>query len=468
MIAIGVEYLHGVAVATHPSDYEAPEWPPHPARVFMALAAAHFEAAGDAPEPSLEERDALRWLESLTPPEIAFPTGSPRGVVRSYVPVNDVKADGVLPRMRQERFFPATVLGEESRVWFVWPEQTPEPRIRKALETLAERVPRVGHSSSFVRVHLADRPESADQHLIPSADGSTRLRIPAPGLLSVLEESFERGQRPPAGTWQGYSKPREMLPDPERSVFDPNLIVLRLREGRSLDLSFTAKITDTLRRAIMTRGGGDLPEVVSGHAPDGSPSQRPHAAFIPLAFVGGEHADGHLMGLAIALPRELSREERFRAVGALSSRLSGTGSLGICLNLGRSGVWDLEVDRSEDPPLNLRPRGYTDKSDRWATVTPLVLDRFAGDQEEQEAIVAASCERIGLPPPAEIMLSKIAYWKSVPPAWEFPPLSAGRGGPKRFHLHAVIRFEQPVEGPVILGAGRYRGYGLCRPIRRGR
>jgi CRISPR-associated protein Csb2 len=33
-------------------------------------------------------------------------------------------------------------------------------------------------------------------------------------------------------------------------------------------------------------------------------------------------------------------------------------------------------------------------------------------------------------------------------------------------VHAVIQFGAPVEGPLVLGAGRYLGYGLCLPLDR--
>ena len=46
--------------------------------------------------------------------------------------------------------------------------------------------------------------------------------------------------------------------------------------------------------------------------------------------------------------------------------------------------------------------------------------------------------------------------------WQLPRALDGR-----FLTHAIIRFSQPVEGPVILGAGRFVGLGLCRPIRLG-
>jgi CRISPR-associated protein Csb2 len=34
----------------------------------------------------------------------------------------------------------------------------------------------------------------------------------------------------------------------------------------------------------------------------------------------------------------------------------------------------------------------------------------------------------------------------------------------RVPIHADIRFELPVKGPLLLGAGRYFGLGLCLPV----
>jgi CRISPR-associated protein Csb2 len=28
----------------------------------------------------------------------------------------------------------------------------------------------------------------------------------------------------------------------------------------------------------------------------------------------------------------------------------------------------------------------------------------------------------------------------------------------------VLLFDEPVRGPVLIGAGRFRGYGVCRPV----
>ena len=39
-------------------------------------------------------------------------------------------------------------------------------------------------------------------------------------------------------------------------------------------------------------------------------------------------------------------------------------------------------------------------------------------------------------------------------------------GGRQSHSHAILIFDEPVRGPVTVGAGRFRGYGLCRPMNR--
>src|SRR5690606_7816911 len=64
-----------------------------------------------------------------------------------------------------------------------------------------------------------------------------------------------------------------------------------------------------LRSALIeVHGSQDLPPTLSGHAANG-PTTQPHVAFVPLPFVGHEHSDGAIMGCALVLPRELSRDD---------------------------------------------------------------------------------------------------------------------------------------------------------------
>ena len=67
MFALAIRYLNGWAMAaTDGANKRQAEWPPHPDRVFMALAAAWFETGEDPAGGA-----ALRWLEALPDPAMA-------------------------------------------------------------------------------------------------------------------------------------------------------------------------------------------------------------------------------------------------------------------------------------------------------------------------------------------------------------------------------------------------------------
>ena len=81
-------------------------------------------------------------------------------------------------------------------------------------------------------------------------------------------------------------------------------------------------------------------------------------------------------------------------------------------------------------------------------------------------MIAQACENIGLPRPTEVSATATSAFRGAPSAGQMP-LMLRKDRTQKRQTHAVIRFENPVVGPVLLGAGRYRGYGLCRPLREG-
>ena len=285
-------------------------------------------------------------------------------------------------------------------------------------------------------------------------------------LKARLRDRFPNGQpvslRPVPGRWQGYDRPRATsLPEVPSSVFDPRLIVLGIK-GKRVSLSATLKLTAALRGLLMSACPEQPPpEWFSGHRPDGVPTAKPHLALTPLPFVGSQHADGRVMGLALVLPRKLDSQEA-----------------GLCLEPFLyerehplfSGQWFecvVEVETRERPPKNLDPNTWTRKSRVWASVTPVVLNRhFDGKDKWDRAAesVKDACEHLGLPRPREVLLHPVSLVEGVPHAREYPQLTRKNDGGQRSHSHAVITFDEPVRGPVLIGAGRFRGYGLCRPM----
>ena len=307
----------------------------------------------------------------------------------------------------------------------------------------------------------------------PSRTGSPREQNRYINELKTrLKDRFPNGQpvslRPPPGRWQGYDRPGEAGPMAiPQSVFDPRFIVLGIK-GKQVPLPATLKLTMALRGLLMGMCPAQPPpEWFSGHGLDGKPTTASHLALTPLPFVGSEHADGRIMGLALVLPLGLDQQE---AGDCLEPFLHDSATGLPCEHRLFDGQWfecAVEMETRERPPSNLIPDTWTRPSRVWATVTPVVLNRHFDGKDKWEraaASVKEACLHIGLPRPREVLLHPVSLVEGVPHAREYPQLARKNDGSKRSHNHAVIVFDEPVRGPLLVGAGRFRGYGLCRPM----
>jgi CRISPR-associated protein Csb2 len=291
-------------------------------------------------------------------------------------------------------------------------------------------------------------------------------------LESRLAARYPQGAplslRPEAGLWQGYApaapEPRPALAS---TLFDPSLVIFALR-GRSLHVPITLRLTSALRGMLMAACPQQPPpEWLSGHDADGAPSKCPHAAFLPLAFVGAPHADGRILGLAVALPAALAQSNIGPTLGPFLHDPATGQPLRHRLFDGKWFDVELELATRETPSLTLSRSVWCGVAQTWASVTPIVLDRHdgrPGRAYNAEQTVREACARIGLPSPVEVELRPVSRLTGVPHAREFPNLSRKADGGRRFHTHATLWFDVPVRGPVIVGAGRFRGYGVCRPL----
>lgn len=509
MFALGIRYLNGWAMATHPADRNRAEWPPHPDRVFMALAAAHFETDGDA-----DEHRALEWLETLPPPALAASPAEERLVLPTYVPVNDTQISrpendsqaklgkrlasiatidnlkqaknaglAILPeyRSRQQIPFPVAI-PENPCVYLIWPQVTCPTSHTAIMASICEKVTSIGDPSSFVQMWIDSDPPSPT--LLPNERGirsGHSLRVfgkgAESGRLQRLQDHHELEQKNGKRSqipceWMSYAPPELGLAssrDLSHSVFDSNLLILRRVDGPRLGLESTLQLTEALCNTMMSQCPVQPPPAwVSGHTAEGSPLQEPHLAFVPLPHVDHRHAEGHLLGVAVAVPRDISSVEQKRCLGAVLFDGQGL-PRELEIRMGRIGVWKLKLDEGDDPRRALQSETWTAGqagADRWATVTPIVFDRHPKKPGDAEQTIAISCERIGLPIPKDIILASVSMFVGSPHARRFPNIQRKTGG-NLHHTHAILMFDEPVIGPVILGAGRYRGYGLCRPLREG-
>lgn len=540
MLAIEVELLTGRYAATAHNDRGRAEWPPHPARFFSALVAAlHDHDPLDQAEREallwLEQQNA----PSLhVDPEAKV---GRRQVQDVYVPVNDVTLGGdevirdaenklaaattraaqskaqaaiekakrealaiepnpsdkalktaaaLMPerRTRQKRTFPV-VLPENRTFAFLWPKADPKDHC-EALRRLCSRVTRIGHSSSLVRCTMVKR--DILPTFIPSDEGDVVLRVVGPGQLDRLDQAFGLPTDPESVGHRGvqsrvlparpqrYGPAFKAMTGPKQasSAFSSNDWILFERVGGARPVaSRTTDLARALRGALIeTHGNQELPSTISGHA-DGGPTQGPHVAFVPLPFIGHEHADGALMGCALVLPRELPRSDReilLRLVAKWEKeRANDRGHL----TLAGGTLPPFYVRRVDvSAKIALDPKRWSRSSARFITATPIALDKNPGNLRsnrdgtarraalEAQQTIGDACERVVGVRPVSVEVSLAPLLPGAQHVRDFLPWPGRSGRAPRVRVHADIQFAERVRGPLLLGAGRYFGLGLCLPV----
>ena len=475
-LVLEIEFLTGACRAARSPASEAPDWPPQPDRVFSALVCAWAVRGGRR-----DERQALEWLEEQPPPTVHASGHAPRTAPDVFVPPNDLKFSKtaktylkVMPdaRPRQPRRFPVA-RPDDPVMAIVWPE-APGPELCESLDGVARDVAYLGHSTSLVRCRFLSGDAAKPLH-----PGALARRTVYPGRLAELEAAHRANPVRPV-IRPGASASRS----PATSTVEPSTewLVLEAIDGQTPDLRASALVCRALRRALMSGYGraemGDaIPEIVSGHAADRSPTRLAHLAIVPLAFAGYPHADGRVFGYALVPPAgtDLRAVPGFvRAFEEVAPYDPGRERRVLKLE-GSPLSKPLHLAPAGPPAIrSLSPAPYTESAQVWASVTPIVLDRHLkrnGDREVRE-IIAGTCENAGLPrpDPDRIQVGKHSAVEGAPPArppagappwtrWKKPESLATRS-----LVHAVIDFGRDTTGPVLLGAGRFTGLGLCRRL----
>ena len=541
---IEVNLLTGRYSATFHNDRQRPEWPPHPARLFSALVAAwadaddpdrserealewlealghpmiaashavsrnvvaHFVPVNDVSIVSriMQARKAERihrLTDQLRQERVASGGEVTKRItqlekewdkehdieaqVSSVGKTNPSSAVEMLPerRPRQERFFPS-VRPVEARVIYMW-GSVPSDDIGEVLDQLLARVTRLGHTSSLVSCRVAPGPP-APTH-VPVESGGESMRSVRRGQLAELRRQFasHRGSRPRSLPYTDVRYLTVVKTPQIKTEHRPNtvgdwIVFEFARDSCTFPATRGVELATTMRSAILHYTDEPIPEEISGHTPAGDPTAVPHVGFLPLPYVGFEHADGRLLGMAISVPQTLpvaARHTLYRAIGTWEDAV-GSGLLR--LTLGARGVVRMSRQRGPAAQISLRPAVWNRSSRRWVSATPIALPRHPGRLRggtaaarakawsRAESAVAAACTHVGLPIPSALQVSLTPFVTGARAADGFPIFTqtARNGKPVRRQLvHASLTFKAAVPGPVMLGAGRFVGLGLMRPIR---
>jgi CRISPR-associated protein Csb2 len=498
MLAVEVEFLTGVCFAAEATDRARAEWPPQPDRLFSAFVAAWGEGGGNP-----REQMALEWLERLPAPVVCASDAVRRDTVTVYVPPNDARVTGaisaaatapmirdqltILPdrRRRQGRRFPAAIPAQPSVV-YCWPDNAATESTLAALQSIASRIAYLGHSASLVRIAVFNDGAIEDgTAYYPDPSGAQSLRWVYPGRLAELAGGYTTASRqgaiwrPRPGVTYAYRGPGDHASSlPWHSVFGREWLILEDTGGNAPLLTAFPIVAKTLHRALVDTCTAKLrreaPEVLTGTRTNGSPSDAPHLAIVPLADVGWRYSGGRLMGLALVLPRSVERHwDAPEIVTVQETMAEFLRDRDVGITLGRQGVWTVARSTATEK-ASLRPDRYLRQACRWASVTPIILDRFPKERtgETDVELLARACEHVGLPRPVSISTGVSSPFLGAAPMrppngnprwtdWAFPEGSPLATRPRR---HVTLEFAAPVEGPLLLGAGRYQGLGLCLPL----
>jgi CRISPR-associated protein Csb2 len=270
------------------------------------------------------------------------------------------------------------------------------------------------------------------------------------GTVTGVGTVTEVGTVAGAGAGAGRAGVEQVVP----SVYT-DVLVLQF-SGLRPQARLTTRMTEALRSAVLKATGGDAPAVLHGHGADG----RPHVAFLALPDVGHEHADGHLLGLAVAVPDLPEPERRAVLRAVLGLRREDVNDV-VDLRVPGLGQVELIYRPGLVRPWGASPERWRRGSRCWVSATPVVLDRYPKRPDQVEREVRASLRGVGLPEPVDLRISAEPL---LPGAARLRPNDLPAHARRRLFRHVAVTFDRRVLGPVLVGAGRYLGVGLLAPV----
>jgi CRISPR-associated protein Csb2 len=378
-----------------------------------------------------------------------------------------------LGRTNGVRVRSGVVVGEPTFA-LVWPDATPPDAVRQTLARLARAVPYVGRSSCEARVRVLDTRTERDgwRRYLPAGldEPGEPVRVPYSGFTDALRQAYADGRRAHLTTREVVYVEARPEPVPEGPVMSPfsELLIYAFEQPYApIDGRHLVRVTWMLRKAVHERicrkNGAPpkhprevLPPAVSGR----DAGRSTHVAFLALPHVEHAHADGRLMGVALAIPRDMNTADRRVLLDATvldelrRLRLFRSVDLSLRLTFGRASG---ETRHALQPERWVgREGGHT----AWSTATPIALDHFTRSRDLDAELVAAAAVNAGYPEPVEVEACREPL---VPGAIARPSLGVLPPHRRRPLVHARLRFAEPVAGPVVIGSLRFLGVGLCVP-----
>lgn len=467
------------------------DWPPSPFRLFQALVAGAY--GGRWKSESLASKNAaFQWLERLDAPCTAAP---PKRVGRStiyYVPNNDLDSKGGDPRRAADirvakEVTPLFVERHESLL-YAWPFEEGVEHAQ-TLSILADRLHTLGRGldAAFARAAVVTWSEAEDRlrshggvvarptlgqgqpddPMCPSSGSLESLATRHCALATRFEivGSDTLFRQPPKAEFRtiGYNRASR------RFLFELRTVNNTFRPApqataAELAAMVRVRILSRLREAMPAREV-DVHSAVEGGLSSISDRGR-RIRVIPLPTIGHPHASAAIRRVLVEVPPScpiVGGDVAWALSGQLLDPLTRVDS--------ETGeVVETQLVPSTDVRM-LQHYGFDSVSRRWRTVTPVVLEvsrpksmlrasdraRFTAAAAQE---VAKAVRDAGLPTGGLIIhAQREPFHTRGLRSDQFN----NTGSSTRALFHAELIFQEPVAGPIVLGAGEYEGLGIFRP-----
>lgn len=494
-----------VKVRLHDGRYHGePEWPPAPARLFQAL------VAGSARTEKLEEdaTRALAWLEAQAPPWVAAPAAWSGQAVKLWVPNNDLDSQGGDPAavssIRTGKQVRPRIFDPSIPVLYIWmltsaddePHAIGVCEVSRDLYQLGRGIDSASASGELMAGAAVDSllagypgkvnrptPGAADRGLVLGCPHGGSLRSLVARHAATLQRFRIEGEgRHAVEVFQQPPKPSFALVSyeggPQRALFD-------LRAAESLSsfspapLTCVGELTESLRDSAASRLQDALPQQrariecgLVGRRVEGVPRvpAEERVRIVALPSIGHAHVDRAVRRVLVEVPagNPLRAEDVFWAFSGLPVAMPR----GVEAIATRADDWTM-LDH-----YGVRgDRGFK----KWRSVTAVALPvarrrieptrrnleaKGGGERASEESLarqaVLQALRHAGVRSPAvEVHVQREPFASKGARAEAFAP---GTRFAKELLWHVEVTFRDPVNGPLVLGDGRFLGLGIMEPV----
>lgn len=497
-----------------------PEWPPSPFRLFQSLLAGvarRRELVYGDDVPNNEEftpiGKALGWLQRHTtkcPPIIIAPKGIPGQAITRYVPNNDGdKKYDRQGRLTAKPTNPTLFILEndqKAEVHYVWDVNVVDDCPVMDIDRAARAVTTLGWGidMAFAEARLGSSEEVEQLNGIrwtpKKGTDSFSLRVPTynseSGKCSMCDlrhchgqfsNRIERGK--PLRTVDKPSVFERVLYSSIERPFRLSTAVFKLMDENDDTVAYQHSklihIAGMVRSIAIKQMKLDPPQdlrgrsteewidqYVAGHKPRGNANAsqlHEQFSFIPLPSTGMQHTDPGIRRVMIVAPpgddawlehlaQHLDGQELKPESG---TTLSPGTHLQRVSSRAKDGVRD----------------AYTRESQVWASFTPVILPGHDDHKPEKtRKLILKALAQSDIEHPCEFEWSAYSHFPKSFSAHKYVRDESVAGGKRligyirpdhmrdQTAVHLRITFEQPVPGPITLGAGRHCGFGLMAKV----